>query len=113
MKYLYTVLDRKKEGNTSYYLVKNLKTNEEKVMPISWVRQMYPKGVFSNINISDTGKVTIVKDKVDLDILNKLLKKVWIKEFISDARKDDSFFIIKNGYALKEIEVLSLLKKEG
>lgn len=106
MKYLYTVLDRKKQGNTSFYLVKNLKTNKEKVLPISWIRKQYPKGVFSNISISEDGKVSIVKDKADLDIFGKLLKKVKIVEFLEDAKLDGLSFEQKGRYAIKEIEVL-------
>ena len=106
MKYLYTVLDRKKVGNSSVYLVRNLKTKEEKVMPIDWIRKQYPKGVFSNISISETGKINIVKDKTEVDILSKMLKTVSILEFYEDAKLDGLPFKAKDGYAIKEIEVL-------
>ena len=104
MKYLYTVLDRQKQGNTSVYLVKNLKTNEQRIMPISWVRKEYPKGVFSNISISEDGRVSIVKDKID--ILDKLMKKVKIVEFLDDAKLDGLKYTANGRYATKEIEIL-------
>lgn len=108
MKYLYTVLDRKKQGNSSVYLVRNLRTKEEKVVPIDWIRKQYPKGVISNISISDVGKINIVKDKAikSDNHLCSLFKKVKIIEFIEDAQLDGLSFVNRDGYAIKEIEVL-------
>ena len=85
MKYLYTVLDRKKQGNSSVYLVRNLKTKEEKIVPIDWIRKQYSKGVISNISISDLGKINIVKDKAikSDNPLCSLFKKVKIIPNIS------------------------------
>ena len=106
MKYLYTVLDRKKQGNSSVYLVKNLKTNEEKVLPIDWIRKEHPKGRISNISISESGKITIIKDKNIESSIENLFKTVVIKQTLEDAYLDGLPFESKKDFEEKRIEIL-------
>ena len=104
MKYLYTVVDRHRNGNKSIYSVKDLKTGDIVYEPIDWIRKQYPKGVFSNISISADGRISIVKDKYTF--LDKLTAKVKIIEFLDDAKLDGMQYMSKGEYALKEIEIL-------